>query len=170
MLADNVRAGAPGPDLQLIGSGGPEGISGAHQHPFPLVPQLLGQLSDGGGLPHPVYADDQHHRGLGIQTQAGVAHVQHLHQDVLQGRFGLLRLPDFFLLHPAAQALHRPSGSLHSQVGQDQAFLQLVVKIVVQIGKAGKYIAQSLGHGFSGFGQAFFDFTKKTHNLSPLIL
>ena len=133
VLADDVHTGAVGPDLQLVGGGGAEGISGAQQHLLALRLQLGGQLADGRGLAHAVDADEQHDAGGGGQVQGGVAHLQLLRQDGPQGVLHLVGPGQQPLLHLFAQLLHRVGGGIHAHVRQDQRLLQLVVKFVVQL-------------------------------------
>ena len=57
--SDDLAAGPLGPDGELVGGGGPEGVAGAEQDRVPLVPEPLGQLGDRGGLPRAVDAGDQ---------------------------------------------------------------------------------------------------------------
>ena len=59
MLADDHGAGALRPDLQLVGSGGAEGVACNQQNLLALLDQPGGDLADGGGLAHAVDADDQ---------------------------------------------------------------------------------------------------------------
>ena len=78
--------------------GGPEGISGAQQDLFSLGLEPGGQLSDGGGLAHPVDPDEKDYRRPGIQRQAGIPHVQHILQHAAQASADLV--PVLELLAP----------------------------------------------------------------------
>ena len=163
VLADNGRAASARPDLQLIGGRRPEGIS-RHQHDLlSLRGQLLCDLADGGGLAHAVDADDQNHAGVGGQIQLRVPHGKHIHQNFLQRFPGFLRGFQVLLPDGLAQPPHSLYGGVHTQVCQNQAFLQLIVKIVVNFGKAGEHAAQSAAERFPGLGQSGLDLVKKAH-------
>ena len=163
VLADDVHTGAVGPDLQLVGGGGAEGISGAQQHLLALRLQLGGQLADGRGLAHAVDADDQNHTGMGGQIQLRVPHGKHIHQNFLQRFPRFLRGFQVLLPDGLAQPSHSLDGGVHTQVCQNQAFLQLIVKIVVNFGKAGKHTAQGAAERLPGLGQSGLDLVKKAH-------
>ena len=68
-LADQLDLGALGPDLQLLGGGGAEGIGGAEEDLLPLLLQLVGQLADRRRLADAVDADHQNDRRLGLEVQ-----------------------------------------------------------------------------------------------------
>ena len=91
MLADDIRSGTAGPDLQLVRSGSAEGIAGDQQHLFALLHLLLGDLADGGGLTNTVNADHQDHSGGCREVQLRAAHIQHGNQDRFQRLLGFLR-------------------------------------------------------------------------------
>ena len=74
VLPDDLASGPLRPDLQLIGGGGTEGISGAQQHLLALILQPVGQLADGRGLTHAIDSDDESHAGPGREVQCGIAH------------------------------------------------------------------------------------------------
>ena len=54
-------------------------------------------------------------------------------------------LPDLL-----AQISHSLGGGIHAQIGQDQTLFQLVVKIVIDLGKAGKYAAEGIAQRVAG--------------------
>lgn len=56
---DHGDAQAVAPDLELGAAGGPEGVAGGEEHPFPSALVVLTELGDGGGFPHPVDADHE---------------------------------------------------------------------------------------------------------------
>ena len=137
-VLDDVHLCPVGPDGQLVGGSGPEGVSRGQKHPVPLVLQKVCQLADGSGLPHPVDPDHQDHRGLAGQVQARLSHGKHLHQNLPQAGLHLLRVLELALLHPAAQLLHRLHGGVHAHVGEDQGLFQLLEKLLVHGKKAGE--------------------------------
>ena len=163
MLADDGRAASARPDLQLVGCRRPEGVP-RHQHDLlSLSGQLLCDLADGSGLAHAVDADDQNHAGVGGQLQLRVSHGKHVHENFLQRFPRFLRGFQVLLPDCSAQPLHSLDGGVHAQVRQNQTFLQLIVKIVVNFGKAGKHTAQGAAERFPGLGQSGLDFVKKAH-------
>ena len=151
MLTDNVHTGAVCPDLQLVGSGGAERITGAQQYLLALTLVAGGQLADGRGFAHAVDADDQHHAWLGTQVHGRVAHVQLLRQNIAESVLHLIGAAQQLLAHPLAQLRHRIGGGGRADVRQDQRFLQFLVKVVVQPVK---------GHGRQ---PCFLEFLEKSH-------
>ena len=157
MLLDDVHPGPLRPDGKLIGGGGPEGISGAQQHPLALALPAGGQLSDGGGLAHAVDADEQHHSGGAAHIHPGVAHREDFGQNFLHAGLGPIGVLDLIALAPLLKLLHGLHGGLRPHIRHDQRLLQLVVEVVIQFGKAVENSDLS-------------DFIKKTHVWSPLML
>ena len=151
VLFDDVHAGPVGPYGQLVGGGGTEGVSGTEE----FGAQLAADLSDGGGLAHPVHPDEQHHRGPGGQIQSGVPHGHGVSDAAAHTGPRLLHRLDVLLLHPAAQLLHKLQGGVHPRVRQDQGLLQFVVKVV------GEFRAE-IGKNID-----FFQFVKETHGFVP---
>ena len=155
-MADDVHLRPVGPDGQLVGGGGAEGIPRSQQDPVALVLQEIRQLADGGGLAHAVDADHQDHGGLVRQVQVRGPHVQHLHQDLPQAGLDLLRLLDLVGLHPLPQGLHGLQGRVHAHVGEDEVFLQLLKKIFVHGEEAGEDVQ-------------LFDLIKQSHGKCLLL-
>ena len=75
MLADDIHPGPSSPDLQLVRRSGPEGICCAEQHLFSLSLELVGQLSDGGGLSHAIDTDHKDHTGVRRHFQGRIANI-----------------------------------------------------------------------------------------------
>ena len=66
-----VARRAAGPDLQLLGGGGAEGVAGREQHLLAVAGELGGQLADGRGLAAAVDADDEQDERLrGVEVDA----------------------------------------------------------------------------------------------------
>ncbi len=63
-LLHDCGAAALGPDVQLLGGGGAEGIAGGQHHLAAGLRQPQRQLADGGGLARSVHAHDHDHVGL----------------------------------------------------------------------------------------------------------
>ena len=110
-------------------------------------------------FPTPLDADDQHHRGTGGKVQRAVTHLEHFHQDFPERRPGLLGGFEPVLPYLGPESIHGLHGGVHPQVGQDQALLQLVVKVVVNLRKAG----EDTGDGSRGLAEALLDFVEKAH-------
>ena len=64
MLTDDGYIHTLGPDLQLFDSGSTEGITCTQHDGVALLLELVGELTDGGGLPYPVHPDDHDDVGL----------------------------------------------------------------------------------------------------------
>ena len=167
MLPDDCRAAALGPDFQLVRRCRPEGIRSHQQDPLPGFHLLLGDLSNRGGLSHAVNSDHQDHAGLGAQVQGRISHIQHIGEDLTQSLPGLRCLFQVLLPHRLFEPLHRLTGSLHTQVRQDEAFGQLVIEIIVNFGKAGKDTAQGIAQRGPGLCHSGLDFFKKAHTSPP---
>ena len=69
------------------------------------------------------------------------------------------------MLHvdPFPELLHRLDGGVYPQVRQNQALLQVVIKIVIDAMEACKNAAQGILEALPGFGEPGFDFFKKAH-------
>ena len=161
VLADELHAAALAPDLELVGSGGPEGVGGGHQHPAALPLHPGGQLADGGGLAHAVDADEQGHRRGGVQPQLRLPHLEHVGEHLAQARPRPLHVLDLLRLHPAAQLLHGLHGGVHPHVAQNQRLFQLVVEVVVQL--SGEELVEGVSDVLLGAGQPRLDLFKKAH-------
>jgi len=159
VLADQLASGPFRPNLQLVGSGGPEGIRRAQQHPLALAFELMGHFSDRSRLTHAVDADEEHYTGRGGEVQGRVPYGDHLRQDLPEGRLYLLLVPELFLPDPLAQLLHCLQRSVHAQIRQDQRLLQFLEKGLVRLREAGEQI-----------GGDFFQFVKKAHSTRPFAL
>ena len=152
VLPDDLAFGPLCPDLQLVGGGGAEGIGGAQHHPFALLFQAGGDLSDGGGLAHTVDADEDADAGLRVQLQGGVPHLHLRHQDLPQGLPDLLLALQVLLADLGPQLFHGVRGSVHAKICHDEGFLQFFKKVLVRLRKPGEQIAGD-----------FFQLVKKAH-------
>ena len=84
-------------------------------------------------------------------------------QNYIQRGLGFLGGLQVLLTDALAQQFGSLHGSFHAQVCQDQAFFQFIVKVIVDLGKAGEDAAQSAGQGFPGLGKTGSNFIKKSH-------
>ena len=157
MLLDDLRTGALCPDGELLRGSGPEGVPRAEEDLLPLPLQTGPQLADGGGLSYSVDTDEEDHGGFGVQLQALVAHGEHLLKDPAQTGADALLILDLLALDPAFELLHRLERGIHPHIGQNEGLLQLVIKIIVNGGKAGKNVQ-------------LFDLIKKSHFLPSFSL
>ena len=66
VLTDDGYIDALSPDIKLLDSGGSEGIPCAEHHRVALLLELIGELTDGRGLPHAIDPDD--HDDIGLLT------------------------------------------------------------------------------------------------------
>ena len=131
MLANDVHPRPLGPDLQLVGGGGPEGIRRAEEDPLALLLQPGGQLADGGGLAHAVDADEQHHRRGMAQLQGGVPHLELFRHDVPQGvLYGVLRAQALGV-RSVLQLPDDVGGGLCPHIREDQRVGQIVIEFIV---------------------------------------
>ena len=141
VLLDDLHTGALGPDGQLLGGGGTEGVGGTQQNLFPLIFELMADLADGGGLAHAVDSDKQYHGGLGGQIQGGLTHGHGIGDHPAHALPGLFHGLDVLLPHPAPQLLHQFQGGIHTGIRQDEGLLQLIIEVVGELGtKVGKNI------------------------------
>ena len=153
-LLDDLHPAALRPDGELLGGGSAEGIGSSKDNLLALLIQIMADLADGGGLAHAVYADEQHDGGLGGKIKLQIAYGEHLGEDLLHAVAGTLSVLDAALLRAPAQLVHRLHGGVHAHVGQDQRLLQLVIKLVSQLGEAIE-------------NADLFDFIEKTHGVAP---
>ena len=119
LLADNSSTAALSPNFQLIGCGRTESIAGNQQNILAFIHQAGGNLADGGGLTHTVNTDDQDYRGGGAEVQLRIAHIQHIHQDLLKSFLGLFRGLQMLLADTLTQGIGCLHGGIHTQIRQD---------------------------------------------------
>ena len=125
--------GPLGPDRQLVGGGGAEGVAGGQEDRLPLVLEPLGELGDRGRLARAVDPGDQVDRRLrrrdGQRARPGVGEqglelALDERDQVLVGRPVGVRLAD------AVDDLVR---GLHAHVGLDQLGFELVEEVLVDL-------------------------------------
>ena len=104
---------------------------------------------------------------MGLQIQLQIPHLQHIGENVLQLGTGIPGAADVLGLDDLSQLFRCLGGSLHAQVSQNQALLQLIEEVVVNLVDIGENLIEGAADGVSGFSQALFDFVKKTHLLIP---
>ena len=139
VLADDVAVRTLRPDLKLIGCRGAERVARAQQDLLALIVQLVGKLADGGRLADAVDADDENDRRLCIQLR-------------------LVDGLDALLLRGLAQTIHNGLRRVHTEVRDNEAFLKIVIELVVQL-TGGKDAADGTGR----LAQSLLEFFKKSH-------
>ena len=130
---DDLAAGAPGPDLKLVGGGRPERVAGAQHDRLALVLEPLRQLGDRGRLARAVDPGNQVDAGLlrrdgqdpgvGVLKQALQLVLDEGHQ-VLVGRLVGVRLT-----HPVDD----PARGHDAYIGLDQAGLKVVEERLIHL-------------------------------------
>ena len=121
---DEVRAGAAGPDLELLLGRGAERVCGGQEHGVIVLAELLRQLADRRRLPGPVDADDEDHGRLGAQVEARRA-AQELRGLVAER--GAQLAGDLARLQPLDELGRRRD----PDVGRDQRLLEPLPGLVV---------------------------------------
>ena len=159
-LPDDVGMGALRPDLELIGRRRAERIARAEQDLFARLMELICDLADRRRLADAVHTDDQHDRRLCGQIQRAVAHVQHVAQHLTQRLARLRHGLDPPVAHHKAQPLHGLDRRVHAEIGEDQPFFEVIIKIVVQL-RRGEHAADRAG----GLAQSLLYLFKKAHSL-----
>src|SRR5690606_6824779 len=140
LAGDDVTADALAPDLELLHCGGPEGVPRGEQHLVPFADELRRELADGGRLPGPVHAHQEHDRRLRAGHDRARAAIDL--EDA--ARFSAEGLPD---LGGIAQVTalevfpdpieDRPCGA-DAHVGGEEHFLDLLGDALVDLPGAGE--------------------------------
>ncbi len=68
-LADNLRAGAPAPLLELLDGRGPEGVGRGQEHALPGLREGGGELAGARGLARAIDAQHEHHARPRLQLE-----------------------------------------------------------------------------------------------------
>ena len=120
-----------GPNGELLGGGGPEGVPGGEHDPMAVFLEPSGHLADGGGFTHAVHAHHQHHQGMG-KGLGGVLpeHAGENFPESLAHGFGVFEL---IRLGLGPKLLDHVLGGMHAQIRGDEGRLQVIVKIVVDL-------------------------------------
>jgi hypothetical protein len=129
----DLRAGALGPDSELLDGGGAKRVAGRQQHPLAFGVQLLRQLADGGGLARAVDPDHQDHEGLCLahhqRPRHRAEHFFHLGGQNLAHLGGA----DVALIALGAQRVGDGGRRLQPQIGADQYVFELVQRRRVEL-------------------------------------
>ena len=165
---DQRDPGAVGPDLQLLAGGGTEGVARGQHDPAALTGVVIGQLCDARGLAHAVDADDQDDGGVAVQLHLCFgAHL--VRNELAQLVRRLLTGLQALFVHAVAELVHQFDGHFAADIGQDELFFQLIVKIIVDLA-ASECVQDIAPKARAGLFEAvfhlvFFFFTKskKSH-------
>ena len=165
---DQRDPGAVGPDLQLLAGGGTEGVACSQHDPATLTGVVIGQLGNAGGLAHAVHANDQNDGRLAGKIHLGIR-CHFLGNDVAQGIRRLFAGLQALFVHAVAELIHQFDGHFAADIGQDELFFQLIVKVIVDLA-AGECVQDIAPKARAGLFEAvfhlvFFFFTKskKSH-------
>ena len=171
LVAHDGAARAVGPDLQLLGGGGAEGIGRAEDDRAAKPLKAQGELADGGGLAHAVDAHHERHHG---PVQGGLFHLQHLHQNALERLLGLGRIAQVLRPDALAQAVDGLGGAGRAHIAQDQRVQQIVVKILIDGAVVLNGGLHRHGHMLAAFKQPFLQAGKQAlffgHGKAPPLL
>ena len=133
-MLDQIHPGAVRPDLQLVDGRRAEGIRRCQQHLLAVLVQVVGKFADGGRLADAVDADDQDNAGLGGEVER-LAARKHLGDNLLERPLDGGRVANPFLLDLFAQLFTDARRGHCPDVGHNQAFFQLVEKVLVNFGE-----------------------------------
>ncbi|CAM5711132.1 hypothetical protein MAUB1S_04213 [Mycolicibacterium aubagnense] len=138
--AHDVGADAGAPALQLVGSGGAEGVGRPEHDAAAVGDQHPGQFADGGGLAGSVDPDhEQHRRFVGVrECPDGPVQVgpQFLDQHLAQHRAGIGLGAHVGLGHPAAQRGDDRFSGDRPQVGDQQGVFDGLPGVLIQVAAA----------------------------------
>ena len=163
LVGDHITLGPLAPDLQLGGGCGPEGVPCRHHHFVVKQAEIVGQLTDGGGLAHAVHSHHQDHRGMRADTGPDAIVLQHGCDLLLQKRQHILRTFDFFLLCSLPHIFNQLFRGFYAHIGCQQDHLQLFQKILVHFDRHAHQFRNPVGKILARLGQARFQFLKKAH-------
>ena len=134
-LRHDGHAVAGGPGLELLARRGAKGVAGRQHHAAPLGQQPVRELADGGGLAGAV---DPHHQddiGLdaGIDDERPLHRRENLHHGGVQGPEQGIHVVEFLARHAPPQLVEDAGGGGHADVGGDQAGLEVVENLGVDL-------------------------------------
>ena len=124
LAADEARARALGPDLELLLGRRAEGVGGAERHRAPVLAQLLRELADRRRLAGAVDADDEDHRRL-------VRDVERRRLTEERGDLLRERARELAQVLPRLEAPDQLRGRAHADVRVDQRLLEPLPRRVV---------------------------------------
>ena len=152
-LADDFHRVAVSPDGELLARCGAKGVSRSKQHAGTAVGQVLGELTDAGGLACTVDTGHHDHGGHVLAyDQWLLQRLQQLGQRRNQRILQRYRMGDAAGLGALAQVFDECFGGLHASVGHEQRVFQALVQRFVHLAAA-EYAGDAVG----GFAQTGFE-------------
>ena len=163
LMADDVRSRALCPNVELLACGGTEGVACAQKHLFAVGFKSCRELADGRRLADTVNANHEDDRRLGLKLERGVHIAEHL-MHVRNERFFCVSA----LIYPVAVqnaliVVEYLCGSLPADIGHDEHFLKLIVKVHVVHVVVLEYLLEVLNI-FAGLSQSRKHLIKKAHH------
>ena len=145
-LRDHGHVVAFAPDLQLLDRGRAERVAGGEHHLAALGGVAVRELADRRGLAGAVDADDQDHERLvrRIDDERLRDGLQDLEHGRAQRGEQRVQVAEFLALHAAAQRAQDLLGGLDADVGGDQARLEFVEDVLVDLA-AGQQVGEVVG-------------------------
>ena len=128
LLGAELRAGALGPDVQLLDRGGAKGVACHEHHAQALIAQSPRELADAGGLARAVDADDEHHERLGAahDLQRPLAGLEQLDQPGAHGAQQRLDVVELMARHAPVQVAQDVVRGLDTDVREQQPRLEVL--------------------------------------------
>ena len=126
MLGDHRDIVTLTPDLQLFHRRRAEGIPRRQHHRFTLLLKLTRQLADGGGFPHPVYADHQNNKWrFAFYVQRLIHFGENLAHLFFQQAVQRFRIAQLLTAGAFRQVGNDLASGFHPDVGDQQLLFQL---------------------------------------------
>ncbi len=109
-------------------------VTCSHQHAAPCRDLLRGDFSDAGGLAGTIHADDEPDVGCAareIEGQSAIRSRQSCDHFASQGRNEPSCVGNLTTLHTLAQRIEQRCGDLHTEVGSQHGFFELVPRCLI---------------------------------------
>ena len=137
-LLHDLRAAAFGPDVQLLGGGGAEGVARGQHHLAAFTREPLCQLADAGGLARAVHAHDHddERTSVPVDDQGPGAGLEDRDQLLAQCAHQRLAIGQFAPRHAGPKLLEDLLRGGNADVGADQPCLELIQQFGVDLAAA----------------------------------
>ena len=145
-LGDDRHVVALAPDLQLLDRGSTERVAGGEHDLAAVADEAVRELADRRRLARAVHADDQHDVRLAVRVDLQWLRDRREdleHRGTQRAEQGL-QVAEFLALHALAQRAEDLLGRLDADVGRDQARLEFVEDLVVDLA-ARQQVGQVVG-------------------------
>ena len=166
VLAHDLRAVALGPDLELVGRSGPEGVAGPEQDALALLAEAVGDLGDGGGLPRAVDAHHEDDGWSGVLQGELPPGVEARPEPLPQGGAHVV-LPLELAAPVAALDLLDELGGQGTEVGRVEHLLELREQVRVDRTPAPEETGDGVREGGAGAGEAGLEAVEQAHQSAP---